>query len=425
MGVSLMTGILLSFGWGTLTEPEVSPDTSASTVDSDIASSTPSEQDSITRERTSDLSQAFSLEAAERAFAHNDALVESDPLVEAHLRCLIFAAPEAHMGDILRLLLETKNPEKFQEVACALFSRWTELNPEVALIAVQDAAAFSSQARRGVVTTWLNTDPDVALDYLLTEKSPDDIGYIKEFLRYKGLTDPVEAARLVDRISEKWSEADSKLFAAVANQWAKSEPIRAAQWAASFHDKSISQPLLKQMSVEVSRTRGRPALDMANLISDPKLRLKARDEVLGNWGRNYGAYALHPDSGPDRNISEGFPDDWTNRDIETFSRTFVDNSADHFTALVEIAKDDTQRMIIFEGAVAGVGSINPGKVSIAVESLPQQYAQGAEGKKNLESFIERWHKLDPKAANSWLAEQPPGAKTDVMGSALEKTGGEP
>lgn len=425
LGCSLFAGILISYGWGTLTEPKVSSKSADSTSSRSISNSTLREQASSPTRRSSDLSQPFSLEAAKSAFARYDALIDPDPLVEAHLRCLIFAAPEAEMSNILQLLLITKNPDKFQEISCALFSRWTELNPEVALVAAQEAVAFSAQARRGIITTWLNTDPDAALEHILAEKSLDDIKSIREFLRYKGQAMPEDAARLVDRISAEWPQADARLFAPVALQWAKSEPIRAAEWAASFHDKSISQPLLRRMSVEVSRIMGRPGLEMANLITDPTLRQRARDEVMGNWGRNYGGASLHPESHPNRNISGGFPDDWTDRDIETFSHAFVQNSADYFTKLLDIAEDDSQRMIIFKGAVAGAEDIDPGKVSIAVESLSQQYAQGAEGKKNLETFIQRWHTVDADAASSWLAAQPPGAKTDIMRAELTKQGGEP
>jgi hypothetical protein len=425
MGASLLAGILLSYGWGWMNRPEDLSGTPVLNAGKEGPLPAIRELPASSVARLLTLSETFSIESVGKAFDHYDRLIEQDLLAETRLRCLMFAVPREHLEDVLQLLLEMKNPGKFQEVACALFSRWAELDPLVALNTAERAGVFSSQARRGVVTTWLNTDPDAALERILSQASPGDLPTIKEFLGYKGVMKPEDAARLLDKIFERWPEADSRLLASVANQWAKTEPERAAKWAASYDDMSVTQPLLKQMAVEVSRLVGRPALEVSNMITDPKLRQEARNEVMGNWGRNYGGFSLNPEAGPGRNISDGFPADWTNEDIRTFSRSFVDNFADRLPDLLRIAEDDAQRILICESAVNGVQNIDPGKVRLAVESLSDSYADGPEGRKSLEGFIKRWNDFDADAANAWLEAQPAGSKKDAMASKLAAEGAKP
>lgn len=425
MGMSLLTGIALSYGWGTMKSTVLAPKPSEVHPGSGTLKPTARTSPSLPRLRPFELTEPFSIGSVKKALDFHDESTEPDPLGEARLRCLIFAVPKDRLDEVLQILLGVKNPDKFQELACALFSRWTELDPLAALNAAEGAGVYAFQARRGVVTTWLNMDPDAALECILAHPAPEDLGHIKELLGYKGTLKPEDAARLVDKIFEKWPEADSKLFASVAKQWAKTEPERAAKWAASYDDPSVTQPLLKQMAVDVSMLRGRPALEISSMITDPKLRQEARNQVMAHWGQLYGGFSLDPKAGPGRNISAGFPADWTNDDIATFSRKFVDNFAHQLPDLLNIAKDDAQRMLICENAIQGVQNINPGKVSFAVESLSDSYANGMEGRKSLEGFIQRWNNFDADAARAWLETLPPGPKKDIMRSKLSREGGEP
>ena len=425
MGVSLLTGIALSYACGRMNSPVLVAEPAVMKVGNDTPRPPLRTKSSPPAARTPELPEQSSPKSIQKSLDRYDALTEPDLLTEARLRCLMFALPKEHMGDVLQMLLGMKNPDKFQQLACALFSRWTELDPLAALNAAEGAGVFAAQARRGIITTWLNTDPEAALDRILAHATPQDLGFIKEFLDYKGVLKPEDAARLVDKIFEKCPEADSKLFASVAKQWAKTEPERAAKWAASYDDPSVTQPLLKQMAVDVSRLVGRPALDVANLITDPKLRQEARNEVMAHWGQLYGGFSLDPKARPGRNISEGFPADWTDADIATFSRKFVDNFAKQLPDLLNIAKDDAQRVLICANAIQGVQNIDPGKVSFAVTSLPDSYAEGAEGRKSLEGFIQRWNNFDADAAKAWLENLPAGPKKDIMQSKLALEGGKP
>ena len=143
---------------------------------------------------------------------------------------------------------------------------------------------------------------------------------------------------------------------------------------------------------------------------------------MAHWGELYGGFSLNPTAGPGRNISAGFPADWTNEDIATFSRKFMDNFAKQLPDLLNIAKDDAQRILICANAIQGVQNIDPGKASFAVDYLPDSYADGAEGAKSLEGFIQRWNSFDPNAARAWLNALPPGSKKDVMQSKLSLGG---
>lgn len=425
MGMSLLTGIALSYGWGAMKRTGLVPKPSETHAESAPLKPAARTLPFLPPPRPPESAEQFSIGSIEKALGRYDGLTDSDLLEEARLRCLMFAVPKDRLDDVLQMLRGMKNPGKFQEAACALFSRWTELDPLAALDAAESAGVYSSQARRGIVTTWLNMDPDAALESILARPTPEDVGFIKELLDYKGMLKPEDAARLVDKIVEKWPEADSKLFTSVAKQWAKTEPERAAKWAASNQDTAVTQPLLKQMAVDVSRTTGRPALAVSNMITDPKLKQQARNQVMGHWGQLYGGYSLSPTASPGRNISKGFPADWTDEDIGTFSRGFVDNFADQLPELLDLAEDEEERILICENAIAGSQNIDPRKITVAVEMLPDSYVQSERGKATLGGVMIQFAAEDPKAAAAWLQALSPGPKRDFMQAQLPQNGGKP
>ncbi len=371
-------------------------------------------------ERRSARGPAFSLELVRQVMEEFDRGGGRELRLESHLRSLMFLAPREDLDGVLRMLVESAEHSRYQSVAAALFARWAELDPEAAFAAAESAGDYGDEGQRAVMLTWLNMDGDGALSKILTTRTDADRAILSQFLEYKCERHPREAADLVDRIGREWPEADRPLFEQVARFWSRMEPLAAGEWAASYHDPAVKEPLLKSIAVEVAKIRGFDGLAIADHIQDPELRKRARNDAIYWWATTSAGGSLARDSSPVRNLSAGFPDDWTDENIRTFSQAAMVNFTAKLPGLLAIADGDEQRMLIYQGVVKGAAWSNPAAVTDAAEKLPDSFAQTPAGVETLQAFIKRWHEMDAAAATSWLGGQPENAKTRTMREALAK-----
>ncbi len=417
IAISLTSGVLLAYGWGIVTRKNpVTPATGWAQAVTEAGSET----ELALRDKRD---RGFTMELVKQAVAEYDGAREPDPLVESRLRSLMFLVPQNHLEEVFQVLMTTKDHQRFEQVVAALFGSWAERDPAAALARAKEAGDLSYQARRAVMVTWLNLDPDGALAVMLAGKSSDDRGFLTEYVTYQCERKPQEAALLVDRVARDWPEADRPLFELVAKLWSRTEALAAGDWVASYPDEEVKQKLLKSIAVDVAKISGFDGLVIANHIDDEKARREARNDAIYWWATTTGGISLIPGQAkPVRDISGGFPDDWTNENIRTFAFATMINYAKNLPDLLRIAKDDGQRILIYESAVRGSGWSNPAAVTEAAEQLPDSFAATPEGKETLKVFIRRWSEMDPKAADTWLSGQPPGPKTDMMRAGLKTEG---
>lgn len=413
IAISLASGVLLAYGWGVVSDHTPYKPW---TIGTQTRAQESSSAERVLRDKRD---RGFTLEMVKLAVGEYEGATKADPLAESRLRSLMFLVPEKYLEDVFQILLATKDHQKFKQVAAALFGRWAELDAAAALVRAKEAGDYSYQARRAVMVTWLNQDSEGALVEMLADKSQDNRTFLTEFLTYQCERKPQEAAVLVDRIGKDWSEVDRPLFEMVAKLWSRTDALAAGEWVASYSDEGVKRDLLRSMSSEVAKIRGFDGLTIANHIEDPKARQEARDAAIYWWAGTSGGISLIPgEARPVRDLSGGFPDDWTSENIRTFAHASMFNYSSNLPDLLKIAKDDEQRMLIYEGAVKGAGWSNPAAVTRAAEQLPDSFAQTTQGKETLKAFIRRWEEMDSTAVKNWLSRQPPGAKTDVMQAEL-------
>ncbi|MEO8615897.1 MAG: sigma-70 family RNA polymerase sigma factor [Luteolibacter sp.] len=417
IAISLASGMLLAYGWGVVSREPLPKSLVVSAAPD--ASVEPGDEAALRNRRD----RGFTVEMVKQAVQEYEHTEKPDPLIESRLRSLMFLVPKEHLDDVLVILMETKDHSRFQQVAAALFGCWAEYDPAAALARAREAADFSYQAKRAVMVTWLNQDPEAALSEMLKGKSEENRGFLTEYLAYQCERKPQEAALLVDRVAKDWPEADRPLFEMVAKIWARTEPLAAGEWVASYPDDGVKGNLLKSMAVEVAKIRGFDGLAIANHIEDAKLRAEVRDKAIYWWAVTTGGISLIPgEAKPVRDLSGGFPADWTDENIRTFAFSTMVNYSKNLPDLLKIAKDDEQRMLIYEGALRGSGWSNPAAVTQAAEQLPESFADTPQGKDTLQVFVRRWNEMDPKGVVDWLSKQPPGSKTDAMRTGLKTKG---
>lgn len=417
IAISLASGVLLAYGWGTVSRPAVSKPLTGGEEMGEMPGGEAQSALRTARDR------GFTLEMVKQAVGEYDAAAKEDPLVESRLRSLMFLVPDRYLEDTLQILLETKDHGRFQQVVAGLFGAWAERDPVAALARAKETGDFSYQARRAVMITWLNQDAEGALEVMLADKSKDNREFLTDFVTYQCERKPQEAALLVDRVAGDWPEVDRPLFERVANLWARTDGLAAGEWVASYPDEEVRNKLLKSIAVDVAKIRGFDGLVIAGHIDEPGIRSDARNDAIYWWGTTTGGISIIPGKArPARDLSGGFPDDWTDENIRTFSQATMVNYTKNLPDLLKLAKDDGQRVLIYEGVVKGATWSNPGAVTEATENLPDSFVDSAQGRETLRVFIRRWSEMDAKAAEGWLAKQEPGRKTELMRNEL-KAGG--
>lgn len=417
IAISLTSGVLLAYGWGVVVRPTIwKPATSGT----EIPARSGSEMEFAKKVRPD---RGFTMEMVKQAVGEYDGATKQDPLVESRLRSLMFLVPEKYLEETLQILLATKDHGKFQQVVAALFGAWTEHDPVAALARAHETGDFAYQVRRGVMVTWLNQDSEAALAVMLADKSKEHREFLTEFVTYQCERKPQDAALLVDRVAKDWPEVDRPLFERVADLWARTDALAAGDWVASYSDEEVKGKMLRTLAVDVAKLRGFDGLTIANHIEDPKTRSEARNDAIYWWAVTSGGHSLIPGKArPVRDISGGFPEDWTDENIRTFSQATMGNYTKNLPDLLKIAKDDEQRILICEGVVKGSAWSNPAAVTEAAQQLPDSFVETPQGKETLGVFIQRWSEMDAKAADVWLSKQAPGPKTELMRGALKKGG---
>jgi RNA polymerase sigma factor (sigma-70 family) len=196
IAISLTSGVLLACGWGIVTREN--PITSAVAGSAPLARSEPEAEPALRDKRD----RGFTLEMVRQAVDEYDGADHPDPLAEGRLRSLMFVVPENYLEPVFQFLVATKDHRRFDQVAAALFGSWAERDPAAALARAREAGDFSYQARRAVMVTWLNQDPEGALAVMLADKSKDHRDFLSEYVTYQCERKPQEAALLVDRIAK-------------------------------------------------------------------------------------------------------------------------------------------------------------------------------------------------------------------------------
>ena len=210
------------------------------------------------------------------AILQYDGLKEGDFDIESRLKVFIFRLSNDEIEEVIARFGDLRHLDRFGEIAAAVYARWAELDPEAAWAGLEKESHFPKEARRGVLFTWLNSDPESALEALLQSKEPTDIALLESYSFQLAQHSPARAAELVDSLFETWPEAEAKLFPETAKLWGQDDPESAAAWIASHWDRETRNGLLIRLTHKATSSQGRVGLQVADLIDDPKLRERAR-----------------------------------------------------------------------------------------------------------------------------------------------------
>ncbi len=362
---------------------------------------------------------AFSLQRIATAIRYHDAQNEVDPNAESRLRALMFSVPEAYLGSVRRLFDDIENPDRFGEIVACFYSRWAEIDLESARLAALSDESYIQPARRGVMLTWLNTSPDVAIEAILKYRTKEDLSILDEFVVWKSQHAPMNAAMLLDLLGESWPKAHRVLFEKVAKAWAYSDPHAAGEWIESYWNRDIRNDLLNELAWKVARKNVQEGLVLADRIDAPDYRRSARIGAIHAWGVHSGHYILTPAKGDQAlDLSAGFPAGWNTDEITSLAFGTMMNNWNQYPALIAVAKTEEQKQAVYKGVIKGTSYSQPAVGADAVKNIDAQFASTEEGRETLSSFIKRWVEMDAQAAASWLEQQTSNAKTVIMREAI-------
>lgn len=409
--VSLIGGFVLSTAWGHFSTGQENQRLKAKGIQH---TSQGDGRSGTQREKA-----AFSIELVEKEIKRFDALADVDHFHESRMRSLMFTIPEEHLGEVLEMLKKTKNESRFQNIVAAYFGRWAEVFPELAAKESMSMGGFTQSARLGALYTWLDQDADAALNQIIADGIEGDIRRIRDYIAYKLEADPVYAAGIIDTIQPHWPKEEARLKQMVASKWAFTDHEATADWLAKTEDESVRNRLLRQTARKLARLRGSDGLHIADHIEDDTARAEARNYAIYWWGIAVGGYSLKEDARPNLNLSGGFPEDWTDLNIRTFSKTLMVNHKHLLPKLVEIANDETERQMIYQGVIQGSSFSDPKNASQIIVKLDDAYATSKEGSEALKIFTRRWHEKDRNEVNQWVNTLPDGQKKEIIQEELK------
>lgn len=353
----------------------------------------------------------FSMELVEHAVNQYDNAYKEDPYVESRLRSLMFSVPREHLSDVYGLLSGVKNKPRFQQAAASLFARWAELDPEQALEKSSEAGDYVWQARRGVLVTWLSKDYRVAIDAIVRSRLMTDFRHINQYLKFRVQSDPGRASEVVDYLAEQWPGSEKRTLRYVAQMWSNIDPQAACDWVGGLPSGQFRQKTLHYLAGTTAKVNGMYGLAMADQIENPSARAAARNHAIYWWGTTAGGASVKPGRlAKHRDISSGFPDDWTDQNIHTFAKTSMYNFSRDLSRIAAIAKNSHQKELVYRGAIDGAAYSKPADAIHAVAAVSDSYVRSAKGQRALKVYFRRWVETDPVSFNDWVFKQSDGVR---------------
>jgi len=154
-----------------------------------------------------------------------------------------------------------------------------------------------------------------------------------------------------------------------------------------------------------------------------KVRAAAKNDAILWWGITRGGFALRYDSQGNnerkrRGIKDGFPPDWTGKNIYSFTRGTIENYPSSLQDLLTIAEGETQRSQVLLGAIQGSIHSSTEICCEAVNLLSVGSLRSGKAQQLLKVFIQDWSQSDSKAAEEWLSQQPQDEKAQIMWKAI-------
>lgn len=332
----------------------------------------------------------------------------------SELRALVFLLPEDLLPQAFEHFTQTHHKYRFKTSVTALFGRWAEFDPEAALEASRSHEYFENSARRGSMVTWLAIDFPAAAQRLASDKNSKDISIIQDYVHRRGRTHPVEVALEIDQLAELWEEADEPIFRYHAKLWARSDPEGASDWVSSYHNTRIANDMLGDMAVKVGRSRGFEGLDIIKKITDPEKASKAKNDTILWWGVYSGGHSLSPKAPTHRNLSSGFPNDWSMRNIQTFADAYMENWSHAPSRLLDITSTPEQVAAVTRGVISGAGHSDPEAALPFIQTLPPEALSHLETQQALTRFLTVWKQSHPAKAQSWMEQQTEPALTTLI-----------
>ncbi|MGJ8723921.1 MAG: hypothetical protein ACSHYB_05135 [Roseibacillus sp.] len=408
VGVCFLAGLLVSVTWTALGRQVDGQPHEGQQLKESSSSIRPTAKSSTVRARPSN-------EDVIEAILQYDGLEEGDFDIESRLKVFIFRLSGDEIEEVIARFSDLQHLDRFGEIAAAVYARWAELDPVAAWAGLGKESHFPKEARRGVLFTWLNSDSESALEALLQSKEPTDIALLESYSFQLAQHSPFRAAELVDSLFETWPEAEAKLFPETAKLWGQDDPESAAAWIASHWDRETRNGLLIRLTHKATSSQGRVGLQVADLIDDPNLRERARLSGIKFWGSTSGNQSVGSKvSDPDLDLRGGFPSDWSDSEIRIYSEGFVDNHSKLYPNLLEVAKNDEQRQLVYQGVVRGAREGQPSTLLPAFENISGSYLDTQDGRKGFKNFYSRWSELSPQDAENWLQAQPEGRKKQFL-----------
>ena len=135
--------------------------------------------------------------------------------------------------------------------------------------------AESQAALRRLMSTWMQRDPEIALDWVLEQGTEIDPAVLASAAQTLAARDPRTAASFVDRIPQ---EQRSAWIVQVAGGYGRSDPQSAMSWVSQFQGQEFYEPAVRQLITSAAQTDPFAAAQMLRQ-SSPTVQFGAAQQV--------------------------------------------------------------------------------------------------------------------------------------------------
>jgi hypothetical protein len=316
---------------------------------------------------------------------------------------LTFQLREDQLPSALNLLRNHPQALLKSILVSALFSRWAEIDPTVAVEQAQRESdpALKMQALQGAMSSWAETDARAAWNWVTREDGgPQNLQLLSSVLSGIATRDPRLALDFAEEMDNPVLR--NQAMTTISFLWSNQDPEGALAWAATIEDESLRDQTIPNVLSSIARSNPDRALELTLQQEDKKLRDHALSSIISQMAH------LDPDQAFEflgRVPPELLPD----RVSSGLGYALIAVSPEKIDLYAENIPQGRERASFYKSIIqakAGQGGIEE-----AIDLL-ERIPAGDDRLDTVQSLTGAWGHRNPTAASEWLDQLPAGPERD-------------
>ncbi len=307
--------------------------------------------------------------------------------------------------------VEGTNSENALFCALALFSRWAEHDIARALAIAEGkgmSQSFRMTALQGVLSHWIELDPDAAVMWLKGAVGKPGISELKSAaLGMMARTSPEKAAGIA--LGEAAPKDGYRNLQSVIAVWADYAPKQALDWLEQQESPDLNPRYLPGIVEAWALREPEDALGFALALKDPSLKQSAVNTALSAWAGRDARAAI--------DYMMGIPvEERPEKMIDSLTWAIGQVPLARIADIVESLPEGADRNEFVSRVANGQAWRDPSGAAMLASAL----SEGRQRQKTMAAVATAWARKDAPAASEWLVGLPQSPSRDAAVGAFVK-----